>query len=208
MKADGLASSQPEEPQGGEHRKLGWLWVCPTLSLWGGPLPQAVITCPLWFWDGCLSTLQQPLCSERGPLCRCVGGWQMLSPPPPEISALALQGDGTGSGLGWHFGGPLPLAAWEATSIHIVLNGFPSIFSVDPPNPESISPFHREENRAQERKRCAKGHTAKKVGNWDLNPILCWMSGGWTFDTAQRSTAGGTGWTGREACCCLFFRVS
>lgn len=49
-KAGGSASSQPEEPQGGEHRKLGqagWLQPCPTLSEWGAPLPQAVTACVL-----------------------------------------------------------------------------------------------------------------------------------------------------------------
>lgn len=50
MKAGGLASSQPEEPQGGEPRKLGqagWLQLCPTLSPWGAPLPPAVTACAL-----------------------------------------------------------------------------------------------------------------------------------------------------------------
>lgn len=50
MKAGGPASSQPKEPQGGEHRKLGqagWLQLGPTLSPWGAPLPQAVTACAL-----------------------------------------------------------------------------------------------------------------------------------------------------------------
>lgn len=106
-------------------------------SLGCSPPPGYQGLCPLWFRGGCVGALSQPLYSERGQVCG--GGWCLLSPPSPGFSVLARERAGAGSGLGGDFGALLPLAAWEATRIHLVLNGFPSISSVDPPSPASIN---------------------------------------------------------------------